>query len=220
MTRASFGRGRPSSRRRGHCSCARGMRARRWRRSRRWRASRSAPCTTTTPTRTRSSSRSSWRSSPTLRRSLAACDEEFTVRVTAANLQPTLDDLGRRLALAIMRPEVVALRRLLIGEAREFPALASEILRSGARSGARSPGVGIRRTWDGSGCCAWPTRASPPRSSRISWWVSRSTARCSSGRSRPGSTSSPARGKASRRSWLDIGLRAAAACERDEAPNC
>jgi TetR/AcrR family transcriptional repressor of mexJK operon len=59
--------------------------------------------------------------------------EEFTVGVTAANLQPTLDDLGRRLALAIMRPEVVALRRLLIGEAREFPAL-------GATYFGRAPG--------------------------------------------------------------------------------
>lgn len=49
--------------------------------------------------------------------------EEFTVGVTAANLHDTLDDLGRRLALGIMRPEVVALRRLLIGEAREFPTL-------------------------------------------------------------------------------------------------
>lgn len=48
--------------------------------------------------------------------------EEFTVGITAANLQPTLDDLARRLALGIMRPEVIALRRLLIGEAREFPA--------------------------------------------------------------------------------------------------
>jgi TetR/AcrR family transcriptional repressor of mexJK operon len=52
--------------------------------------------------------------------------EEFTVGVTAANLRPTLDDLGRRLALGIVRAEVVALRRLLIGEAREFPALAPE----------------------------------------------------------------------------------------------
>lgn len=49
--------------------------------------------------------------------------EEFTVGITAANLQSTLDDLARRLALGIMRPEVIALRRLLIGEAREFPAL-------------------------------------------------------------------------------------------------
>ena len=51
---------------------------------------------------------------------------EFTVGITAANLRATLDDLGRRLALAIVRPEVIALRRLLIGEAREFPALATE----------------------------------------------------------------------------------------------
>jgi len=39
-------------------------------------------------------------------------------------LGPVLHDLGRRLALGIVRPEVIALRRLLIGEARAFPALA------------------------------------------------------------------------------------------------
>ena len=53
-------------------------------------------------------------------------DEEFTVEIKAANLRTTLDDLGRRLALGIVRAEVIALRRLLIGEAREFPALAAE----------------------------------------------------------------------------------------------
>ena len=51
---------------------------------------------------------------------------EFNVGITAANLRATLDDVGRRLALGIMRPEVVALRRLLIGEARGFPALAAD----------------------------------------------------------------------------------------------
>jgi TetR/AcrR family transcriptional repressor of mexJK operon len=48
--------------------------------------------------------------------------DEFTAVVTAKNLRATLDDLARRMALGIMRPEVIALRRLLIGEAREFPA--------------------------------------------------------------------------------------------------
>src|SRR5512143_1732263 len=52
--------------------------------------------------------------------------EEFTAGVTAANLRATLDDLGRRLALGIVRPEVIALRRLLIREARAFPALGQE----------------------------------------------------------------------------------------------
>jgi TetR/AcrR family transcriptional repressor of mexJK operon len=52
--------------------------------------------------------------------------EEFAGGVTAANLPAALDDLGRRLALGIVRPEVIALRRLLIGEARAFPALATE----------------------------------------------------------------------------------------------
>jgi TetR/AcrR family transcriptional repressor of mexJK operon len=52
--------------------------------------------------------------------------EEFTVAITAANLRDSLENLGRRLALGIVRPEVIALRRLLIGEAREFPALATD----------------------------------------------------------------------------------------------
>ena len=52
--------------------------------------------------------------------------EEFTVGVTASNLRATLDDLARRLALGIVRPEVIALRRLLIGEARAFPTLGAE----------------------------------------------------------------------------------------------
>ena len=52
--------------------------------------------------------------------------EEFAVGVTAANVRARLDDLGRRLALGIMRPEVVSLRRLLIGEARDFPDLGAE----------------------------------------------------------------------------------------------
>ena len=38
----------------------------------------------------------------------------------------TLDDLARRMALAIVRPEVVALRRLLIREAGAFPNLGAE----------------------------------------------------------------------------------------------
>jgi TetR/AcrR family transcriptional repressor of mexJK operon len=52
--------------------------------------------------------------------------QEFTVGITASNLRASLDDLGQRLALGIIRPEVIALRRLLIGEARSFPSLAAE----------------------------------------------------------------------------------------------
>ena len=60
--------------------------------------------------------------------------EEFTAaEVTAKNLRATLDDLAQRLVLGIMRPEVIALRRLLIGEAREFPAF-------GAAYFERAPG--------------------------------------------------------------------------------
>ncbi len=49
---------------------------------------------------------------------------EFSADVLAADLPAALHDLGRRLALGIVRPEVVALRRLLIGEARAFPEVA------------------------------------------------------------------------------------------------
>ena len=55
-----------------------------------------------------------------------ALREEFAARITAANLGASLHDLGRRLALAIVRPEVIALRRLLIAEARTLPSLARE----------------------------------------------------------------------------------------------
>jgi TetR/AcrR family transcriptional regulator, mexJK operon transcriptional repressor len=51
---------------------------------------------------------------------------EFAVRLTAATLAAALHDLARRLALGILRPEVIALRRLLIGEGRAFPHLATE----------------------------------------------------------------------------------------------
>ena len=51
---------------------------------------------------------------------------EFPPAITAAELRTALDDLGQRLALGIIRAEVIALRRLLIGEGRAFPALARE----------------------------------------------------------------------------------------------
>lgn len=50
-------------------------------------------------------------------------DATFAARVAAPEVNEMLHELGRRLALAIVRPEVVALRRLLIGESRDFPAL-------------------------------------------------------------------------------------------------
>lgn len=52
--------------------------------------------------------------------------EGLVLDVTSAKLRPALEDLGVRLALAITRREVIALRRLLIAEAREFPALAKK----------------------------------------------------------------------------------------------
>ena len=63
--------------------------------------------------------------------------QEFDVGITKANLRETFHDLGGRLALGIVRPEVVALRRLLIGEARAFPTLGVEYF-------DRAPGQVIR----------------------------------------------------------------------------
>jgi TetR/AcrR family transcriptional repressor of mexJK operon len=52
--------------------------------------------------------------------------QPFDAGITAGNLRGALTDLGQRLALGIVRPEVIAMRRLLIGEAREFPELAEK----------------------------------------------------------------------------------------------
>jgi len=52
--------------------------------------------------------------------------QEFADDVTAATLAVTLDDLARRMAIAILRPEVIALRRLLIRESGAFPNLGAE----------------------------------------------------------------------------------------------
>ena len=50
--------------------------------------------------------------------------EEHAAGISAAKLGATLHGLGRRMALVIVSRDVIALRRLLITESREFPALA------------------------------------------------------------------------------------------------
>lgn len=55
-----------------------------------------------------------------------ALRDDFTGRISASNAPVALHEIGRRLVLAIVRPEVIALRRLLIGESRAFPALARQ----------------------------------------------------------------------------------------------
>lgn len=52
--------------------------------------------------------------------------EELNGGITAENVRDRLEGVGIKLALAVVRPEVVALRRLLIGEGRAFPALSRE----------------------------------------------------------------------------------------------
>ncbi|MFW6089067.1 MAG: TetR/AcrR family transcriptional regulator [Gemmatimonadota bacterium] len=59
-------------------------------------------------------------------RELSAGATLEAAEIDASDVRDILHDLGRRLALAILRPEVIALRRLLICEGRSFPALADE----------------------------------------------------------------------------------------------
>jgi TetR/AcrR family transcriptional regulator, mexJK operon transcriptional repressor len=58
-----------------------------------------------------------------------ALHEEFAVGLTRANVHQAIEALAVRMAAAILRPEIIALRRLLIGEARDFPALGAEYFR-------------------------------------------------------------------------------------------
>lgn len=51
---------------------------------------------------------------------------EFAVGITKANVAERLEAMGVRLTLGIVRPEVVALRRMLIGASRDFPAVGRE----------------------------------------------------------------------------------------------
>lgn len=55
--------------------------------------------------------------------------EEFAVGLTRANVREALETLAVRMATAIVRPEIIALRRLLISQARDFPTLGAEYFR-------------------------------------------------------------------------------------------
>lgn len=49
---------------------------------------------------------------------------ELAARIESVGVRSALAELGPRLAVAIVRPEVIGIRRLLISEARTFPELA------------------------------------------------------------------------------------------------
>ncbi len=68
-------------------------------------------------------------------------DEEWPL-ATKANVAARLEALGLRLALGIIRPEVVALRRMLIGASRDFPAIGREYF-------DRAPGQVLRALAEG-----------------------------------------------------------------------
>ena len=83
-------------------------------------------------------------------------DAELSVEAVAPNVREALEAVGGRLALAILRPEVIVLRRLLIGESRTFPGLAAEyferapgqVLRSLAAAFANMSRHGLLRVAD------------------------------------------------------------------------
>lgn len=71
--------------------------------------------------------------------------EDFGAGVAPGALRRTLHDLGRRHALAIVRPEVIALRRLVIAESRALPALAREYYDRVPGTVIKSLAVGLGR---------------------------------------------------------------------------
>ena len=75
-----------------------------------------------------------------------------------------------RLALGIIRPEVVALRRMLIGASRDFPAIGRENFDRAPGQVLRALAKGSPRSRAGASCGRATSRVRP-RSSRISWLV-------------------------------------------------
>ncbi len=143
---------------------------------------------------------------------------DFTVGTTATNLRATSHRPGsaRSWRVAIMRPEVVALRPALDRRGRARSRVSRNrdaILRSGPRQVLEDV-PWPSSSWDGAACCEWRTRSArvavrmPPgrRAPR--------PRRPRRGRSRRGRRSLPTRGRGSRRSWLDTASRTADASER------
>lgn len=51
---------------------------------------------------------------------------EFREQLATGDVRAALEEIAKRMVVGILRPDVIALRRLLIGEGREFPDLAEE----------------------------------------------------------------------------------------------
>jgi TetR/AcrR family transcriptional repressor of mexJK operon len=51
---------------------------------------------------------------------------EFREQLATGDVRAALEEIAKRMVIGILRPDVIALRRLLIGEGREFPELAKE----------------------------------------------------------------------------------------------
>lgn len=68
--------------------------------------------------------------------------DELAGEIPGGDLRAALHDLGRQLALGILRPQVIALRRLLVAESQAFPELATEYFE-------RAPGRVIRALAEG-----------------------------------------------------------------------
>jgi TetR/AcrR family transcriptional repressor of mexJK operon len=71
-------------------------------------------------------------------------ETQFDPKMNAAELRAALHDLAQRMAQAIVRPEVIAFRRLLIGEARAFPKLGREYYERAPRQVIEALALGFR----------------------------------------------------------------------------
>lgn len=80
------------------------------------------------------------------------------------DVEKDLGQLARQLIAATCQPEVLRLRRLVIGEAARFPELAAPT-GSAASSGCWPPWPTSCGVWPTAGCSSWRTRSSPPTSS-------------------------------------------------------
>ena len=84
----------------------------------------------------------------------------------SGDLETDLRDLARRQLLAVMQPQLLPLRRLVIGESGRFPELGPHVLRARASSGrwSRWPRRS-QRLAERAACCAVDDPRSPPSTS-------------------------------------------------------
>lgn len=100
-------------------------------------------------------------------RSLAA---EFARPVTRGEVHARLEALAGRMALAILRPEVIQMRRMVIGEFRSFPELGRQYYDRAPGRVIRALGAGFAR-WQRLGLLRITPREATPAARRFAYLV-------------------------------------------------